>query len=324
MQRAFTCPSCFQEVPVTDAERGQQVRCPHCRQVFHADDMQIAAELPAPFAPTPRTDTAVTPPRDEFPPTDFESPEDEPKGRPRSSWAERSLLLVPLKSTRGLAFATTLLLLGTMVLDLGGVPVDLAYLRFIDLLIREPDPDPMDVEFGTWLEKILQAIGVGHTLLTLATAVVFLTWLHRSYANLETLGARGLTYSPGWAVGYFFIPILNLFRPYQVTQEIWKGSDPESPSARPLAWKSASGSALVGLWWTFWIILNIAGQVRPRINLSVKPGLPALRIAAQASIVSAIAAALAGAMLILVVRGITGRQEEKWYRLQEDDPATPG
>jgi hypothetical protein len=318
MQQAFMCPSCFQQVPVADAERGQPVRCPHCRQLFHANDMQIAAEAPAPFPLAPQTDTAVTPPRDEFPQVDTDYREDQRESVPSQSW-QRSLRLVPLRPTRGLAFATLLLLLGIMVLDLGGVPVDLAYLRFIDVLIRDPVPEPQDVAYGASLERIQLVTGAAHTLLTLVTAVIFLVWLHRSYANLEALGARDCTYSPGWAVGYFFIPILNLFRPYQVTQEIWKASDPRCASARPLAWKSAPGSALVGLWWTFWILTNIAAQVSTRISLNDKAGLPALRIATQASLVSAIAEVFAGALLIFVIWGITTRQEEKWRRMQEPD-----
>jgi hypothetical protein len=56
----------------------------------------------------------------------------------------------------------------------------------------------------------------------------------------------GLKYSPGWAVGSFFVPILNIFRPYQIAQEIWKASDPE---ASTVSWKQSKPGIVVILWW---------------------------------------------------------------------------
>ena len=31
----------------------------------------------------------------------------------------------------------------------------------------------------------------------------------------------------GWAIGPWFVPILNLFRPWQIAVETWEGSDPD-------------------------------------------------------------------------------------------------
>src|SRR4030095_10643316 len=36
--------------------------------------------------------------------------------------------------------------------------------------------------------------------------IPFLIVLHRAYANLSPLKARNLEFSPGWAVGWWFIP----------------------------------------------------------------------------------------------------------------------
>ena len=57
-------------------------------------------------------------------------------------------------------------------------------------------------------------------LVWLGTATAVLMWVHRAYRNLPALGARDMAYSPGWAVGWWFIPFLNLVRPYQVVREI--------------------------------------------------------------------------------------------------------
>jgi hypothetical protein len=66
----------------------------------------------------------------------------------------------------------------------------------------------------------------------IVASILFLIWFHRAYKNLRPLGAVNLTYSPGWAVGGFFVPFLNLVRPFQVMREIWKASDPKG-----IAWQ---------------------------------------------------------------------------------------
>ena len=55
--------------------------------------------------------------------------------------------------------------------------------------------------------------------------------------------ARDYT-SPGWAVGWYFIPFANLIKPYGVMDEIWDGSHQgdEAPDYSP---------STLGLWWMF-------------------------------------------------------------------------
>ncbi|QYO65100.1 DUF4328 domain-containing protein [Leptolyngbya sp. 7M] len=48
----------------------------------------------------------------------------------------------------------------------------------------------------------------------IATIVLFLVWLYRAHKNLFSLKPTHLDFSPGWAVGWWFIPFLNLVRPY--------------------------------------------------------------------------------------------------------------
>ena len=74
------------------------------------------------------------------------------------------------------------------------------------------------------------------------TSIVFLVFFHRAYSNLAVLGPGEQRWSTGWSVGYWFIPILNLFRPKQIANDIWRGSD---GSAIP---------AIFNWWWAFWIL----------------------------------------------------------------------
>ena len=59
--------------------------------------------------------------------------------------------------------------------------------------------------------------------------VGFLVWLHRAWTNLLALGREPLPYSPGWAVGAWLVPFLNLVRPKRMMDIVWRGSDPDRP-----------------------------------------------------------------------------------------------
>ena len=77
------------------------------------------------------------------------------------------------------------------------------------------------------LGGLLDLLTVG---IYIATVIVFLMWLYRSCNNLRALGfgRRQISYSPGWAVGSFFVPFVNLVVPYRAVRELWQKSEPPS------------------------------------------------------------------------------------------------
>ena len=92
--------------------------------------------------------------------------------------------------------------------------------------------EPVSEVTVIWFEGVRAAAALAEQFLRpvmaigLVAAVVCLIWIYRVHANLPVLGARNLKFTPLWAVGWWFIPIAHLFRPYQVLREIWHGSDP--------------------------------------------------------------------------------------------------
>lgn len=152
-------------------------------------------------------------------------------------------------------------------------------------------------------------IGMVQLLLYIVTAVLYCLWLYRACQNLPALGARNLRFSPGWAVGYFFIPILNLFRPYQAVKEAWKASDPAVLDA--LAWKQAPGSAILGWWWAFWLVTSWLGVLSFRLVLSAGEDLEGLQAATLATVFADGTEVLAALFALMVVRSIDQQQEAK-------------
>lgn len=153
-----------------------------------------------------------------------------------------------------------------------------------------------------------QTIAGLQVLAWIVTGVLFLMWIHRAHSNLPALGAQNLRFSPGWAVGYWFIPIVNLFRPYQVVQEIWKASDPDVNIADPLSWKSASASSLVDRWWSSWLALFFGG-------IAMQIVIPAEFLTASWAIIIVNGLEIiSGIFTISVVQGIDKRQKVKSMR----------
>jgi hypothetical protein len=93
----------------------------------------------------------------------------------------------------------------------------------------------------------------------LASMLTFYIWLHRAYRNLYALGVQKLEQSPGWAIGYYFIPILSLFKPHQGMKEIVRGSDPEGISL--YNGMGLRGGVLVGVWWAAFLIDIFTAQM---------------------------------------------------------------
>ncbi len=79
-------------------------------------------------------------------------------------------------------------------------------------------------------------------------------FVYRAMKNLHLSNARGLTISPGWAVGWSFVPFANLAMIYNVMKEIWRSSrDPDMARQSP--------PSTLALWWGLWITGNIVGRI---------------------------------------------------------------
>ena len=111
-------------------------------------------------------------------------------------------------------------------------------------------------------DMIYDGVAVLGIIVLLFTAIAFLMWFHRAHKNLQSFEATGLTYTPGWAVMAFFIPIINLVRPYQVAKEVWKASgQPESHNENGADWVNTPVSAIVQLWWGVFLTSNIVAAI---------------------------------------------------------------
>jgi hypothetical protein len=208
-------------------------------------------------------------------------------------------------SGRALAQWVVILLAVYMLVGVVAVISDIAEIRLLDRMVGGG--------FFTWREAEASdnrqaTIGLIQTALFVTTAIVFLVWIYRARRNLPVLGARGLRYSPGWAVGWFFIPLANLVLPFLVATEIWKASDSSDMDGH--SWRNAPSSPLIASWWALWVISALAGWAF-RVLINDPEEITAISAATWAVFVGDLVAIPASLLLILVVREINARQEEK-------------
>jgi len=84
--------------------------------------------------------------------------------------------------------------------------------------------------------------------IALGTAILVLSWIYRANHNARQLGAADMRFTPGWAVGWYFIPIAWFWMPYLAMREIWRAS------VNPSDWGAAPVSPLLRWWWSLWIV----------------------------------------------------------------------
>lgn len=134
-----------------------------------------------------------------------------------------------------------------------------AYARYVGILGDEIDgngADPAELEEARDLVDAA-TVAFSVALFPLGPAV-FLPWFYRAYLNLGRLGLRNLRYTPGWAIGSWFIPILNFFRPKQIANDLQRATAGGSlHSAGKL--EAEPVAPLVNWWWALWLATLLIG-----------------------------------------------------------------
>jgi hypothetical protein len=136
--------------------------------------------------------------------------------------------------------------------------------------------------------------------------LVFFGWLQRTVKNLAAFGEAGA--SPSMAVAYFFIPVLNLWKPYGVVSNLWLASDPALHGDDPSRWNGVRVQTphFVLAWW----IVSVISHGKVRLSRTIVEASYDGWGAAHGTVIGLVAIKLIGVALTLaVVWSITRRQE---------------
>ncbi len=107
--------------------------------------------------------------------------------------------------------------------------------------------------FVMWPQARGAGIGAVASLVGVTVVVVWLIWQHHATANLWARGFPGLSTSPGWAVGWWFVPFANLVLPFLSVRELDRRSTGDGRDR-------GSGAAL-GWWWAAYLLATLGPAV---------------------------------------------------------------
>ena len=123
-------------------------------------------------------------------------------------------------------------------------------------------------------------------------SILFVVWFRRARIYAESHDYRQRR-ARGWTFWGWIVPIVSLWIPFQIMGDIWRAGLP-AQQRRKTAW-------LPALWWTCWLLSGLSFGVRA---ISANSG-PVPHIAANTPACSLCFLAIAGALLIAIIRSVS-------------------
>jgi hypothetical protein len=201
----------------------------------------------------------------------------------------------------------------TIVTSAVSIAFDIHQLAVIDRILRDTAAAnitrfPADLAAANASDNQTAAIAIAEFVVLAIAAACFIVWFHRAYTNLFRLGATELRRRPGWAIGGWFVPILNLWRPKQIANDIYRGSDPKRPDQQP-TW-SEPVSPLLHWWWALWIFSGLMSRA-DATEWTSSASLRKLHSATGLDIATEVTSIVAACLAIAVIHTLTNRERER-------------
>ena len=99
----------------------------------------------------------------------------------------------------------------------------------------------LTADAAAWLGVVVRPTLAGvSTFGFLVAMVMFVVWFYRARVNAEGHGWPQRR-SPGWAIAAWFVPVVNLWFPFQIMADIWRAGLPGP--------QRANRAILPGIWW---------------------------------------------------------------------------
>ncbi len=192
-----------------------------------------------------------------------------------------------------LAVATQLALMLILVLDGALVALSLTYVSTLQQW--RADLSSLNDEQAVLLDVASNVLTITWWLLFVTIGVLFISWLYLAHRS-DRMDPRSLQHASGWAIGGWFVPILNLWRPVQMVRDVFRGAGAPVP-------------VVVGLWWTALILGRISSRASaaavPDEDLEVFAWIDAAITSWQVDIVTWSLDLVAALLAIVVVRRTT-------------------
>jgi len=157
-----------------------------------------------------------------------------------------------------------------------------------------------------------QIIAIVYLIVFIISGITFIQWFRRAYYNLSL--RTKCKHTEGWAAGAWFVPIISLFRPVQIMNELWdktskliseKTNTPKAPR-----------TTMIGIWWTLWIISHFIGKYVTKSGLKAETVEEYINSTIGDMIISILGIPLA-VVTVLIVRSYA-KKEEKLAEIEKE------
>ncbi|WP_018921571.1 DUF4328 domain-containing protein [Salsuginibacillus kocurii] len=155
-------------------------------------------------------------------------------------------------------------------------------------------------------------IHLPRTAFFILSAVFVLLWLYRIHQNARALTIEGTIYAPGWAVAFYFIPLVNFVLPlismYHLYRNHYRTAEAHNLDAEP------ERKWMVVVWWLAFVFSALV--MSPAALNTEEETIGLILIDVQTTIVSELVLIISGIFFILIIRRLTTIQERLAEKLK--------
>lgn len=142
----------------------------------------------------------------------------------------------------------------------------------------------------------------------LITSVIVLKWIYRANMNAQ-VWTGGMRVSPPWSIGWFFIPIATLWKPFQGVADTWAASH-----GHPL---SSEAPNQLKVWWGLWLAAGAVTSVSNRMAWHADT-VGIMHMSAGLEVISALLSFGDGILFLDIVKRITTAQTQRLSAADSD------
>jgi|JI10StandDraft_1071094.scaffolds.fasta_scaffold159079_3 hypothetical protein len=170
--------------------------------------------------------------------------------------------------------------------------------------LNKVETGDVDYALADWIDQISLIIGIGYMVAFVGTMIISAVWIYRASWNARQIQPLAERITPGWAVGWFAVPLANYFMPYKAMKQCWQSShDPTGDIEGQVP-------SLFGWWWTAWVLASLTGNVVMRLHAKAET-ISELRTAYTVELVTAPFTLVSAVFFARVIMGITEAQRDR-------------
>ena len=152
-----------------------------------------------------------------------------------------------------------------------------------------------------WVDGTGALIGIGFILVLIVCYIVNGMWIYRAASNAQAIHPDDTAITPGWSVGWYFVPFANLVMPFRAMNQTRNRLNGRDASAEP-------ATGLMWCWWLTWLLGNSIATFGFRLNMDAQT-IDDFRTATSFDVASSVASMIAALLFRKLIKDMTAAGE---------------